>query len=152
MADPGSRSVFFSFHYDRDIFRVQQIKNHYITKLGYRAAGYFDGSLAELARTEGKTAVKRAINKGLPGSSVTCVLIGNETFRRHWVDYEIFRSIELGMGLIGIRIHQLQNPKHGVDTAGGNPFDYLGLRRQRPEEYAGSIRKIYFRLATVRRR
>jgi MTH538 TIR-like domain (DUF1863) len=126
MADPNARSVFFSFHFDRDIMRVQQIKNHYVAKLGYTAAGYFDGSLAELARTEGKAAVKRAINKGLPGSSVTCVLIGAETFKRHWVDYEIFQSIELGKGVIGIRIHQLKDPKTGIDVAGPNPFDYLG--------------------------
>lgn len=126
MAAPSGRFVFFSFHYQRDIMRVQQIRNHYITKLGYQAAGYFDGSLSELAKTEGKAAVKRAINKGLPGSSVTCVLIGNETYTRHWVDYEIFRSIELGKGVIGIRIHQLKDPKTGSDIAGPNPFNYLG--------------------------
>ena len=126
MAEPNTRSVFFSFHYDRDIMRVQQVKNHYVTKLGYEAAGYFDGSLAELAKTEGKSAVKRAINRGLPGSSVTCVLIGAETYQRHWVDYEIFRSIELGKGIIGIRIHQIKDPRTGADNSGPNPFDFLG--------------------------
>jgi len=126
LGDPSGRFVFFSFHYQRDIMRVQQIKNHYITKLGYQAAGYFDGSLSELAKTEGTVAVKRAINKGLPGASVTCVLIGAETYKRHWVDYEIFRSIELGKGVIGIRIHQLEDPRTGPDIAGPNPFDYLG--------------------------
>ncbi len=126
MSNPSGRFVFFSFHYQRDIMRVQQIKNHYLTKLGYQAAGYFDGSLAELAKTQGETAVKRAINKGLPGSSVTCVLIGAETYTRYWVDYEIFRSIELGKGVIGIRIHQLKDPKTGTDVLGPNPFDFLG--------------------------
>ncbi|QSQ17921.1 TIR domain-containing protein [Myxococcus landrumensis] len=126
MADSTGRFVFFSFHFQRDIMRVQQIKNHYVTKFGYQAAGYFDGSLSELAKTEGKLAVKRAINKGLPGSSVTCVLIGAETYARHWVHYEIFRSIELGKGVVGIRIHQLKDPKNGPDNAGPNPFDYLG--------------------------
>ncbi|HEX5753746.1 MAG TPA: TIR domain-containing protein [Archangium sp.] len=125
MSNPSNRFVFFSFHYQRDIMRVQQIKKHSLTK-GYQAAGYFDGSLSELAKTEGVTAVKRAINKGLPGTSVTCVLIGAETYTRPWVDYEIFRSIELGKGVIGIRIHQLKDPKTGMDVAGPNPFDYLG--------------------------
>jgi hypothetical protein len=135
MAEPSARAVFFSFHYDRDIFRVQQIKNHYVTKLGYEAAGYFDGSLAELARTQGKAAVKRAIDKGLPGSSVTCVLIGAETYTRHWVDYEIFRSVELGKGVIGVRVHQLKDPNRGVDTAGPNPFGYLGYGGSNTNEW-----------------
>jgi hypothetical protein len=30
-----ARTVFFSFHYQRDIMRVQQVKNHYVTK-GHR--------------------------------------------------------------------------------------------------------------------
>lgn len=121
-----ARTVFFSFHYQRDIMRVQVVKNHHVTKGNYTAAGFFDGSLEEKAQKEGDDAVKRLINKGLNGSSVLCVLIGQETYTRRWVDYEILKSIELGMGVFGIRIHQVKDPKTGIDSAGGNPFDYLG--------------------------
>lgn len=121
-----ARTVFFSFHYQRDIFRVQQVKQHYITKGNYTAAGYFDGSLEEKAQREGDTAVKRLIDNGLWGASVLCVLIGAETYKRRWVDYEILKSVELRMGVFGIRIHQIRDPRTGVDTAGSNPFDFLG--------------------------
>ncbi len=120
------RRVFFSFHYQRDIWRVQQVRNHWLTKPNRAAAGYFDGSLSEKAKTEGKIAVKRLINKGLGGASVTCVLIGAETFNRHWVDYEIFRSVELGKGVFGVRIHKLKNRDRCIDRSGPNPFRYLG--------------------------
>ncbi len=100
-----ARSVFFSFHYQRDIMRVQVVKQHHITKDNYTTAGYFDGSLEEKAKKEGNDVVKRLIDRGLDGSSVTCVLIGNETYTRRWVDYEILKSVELGMGVIGVRIH-----------------------------------------------
>lgn len=121
-----ARSVFFSFHYQRDIMRVQQVKQHYITKGSYTAGGFFDGSLEEKSKKEGDLAVKNLIDKGLSGSSVTCVLIGNETYKRRWVDYEILKSVELGMGVLGIRIHQLKDPNTGADTLGSNPFYYLG--------------------------
>ena len=121
-----ARSVFFSFHYQRDIFRVQTVKNHYVTKGNYTAAGYFDGSLEEKAKKEGDQVVKRLIDNGFSGSSVTCVLIGKETYTRRWVDYEILKSIELGMGVLGICIHQIADPRTGKDMYGNNPFYYLG--------------------------
>lgn len=121
-----ARSVFFSFHYQRDIFRVQQVKQHYVTKGTYTAAGYFDGSLEEKAQKEGDDAVRRLIDGGLKGSTVLCVLIGNQTATRHWVYYEILKGIELGMGVFGIRIHNLKDISNQIDTAGANPFENCG--------------------------
>ena len=122
-----ARTVFFSFHYQRDIMRVQVVKNHHVTKGNYAAAGFFDGSLEEKAKKEGDEVVQRLIDKGFNGCSVTCVLIGQETYTRRWVDYEILKSVELGMGVFGIRIHQIKDPKTGQDTAGSNPFKFLGF-------------------------
>ena len=87
-----------------------------------QAAGYFDGSLWEKAQTEGKARVNRLINVGLAGSSVTCVLIGKDTYQRHWVDYEIFRSIELGKGIFGVFIHRLKDRNGYTYARGANPF------------------------------
>ena len=125
MATP-TRRVFFSFHYQRDIWRVQQVKNHWVTKDSKEAAGFFDGSLEEKAKKEGDAAVKKLINDGLVGSSVLCVLIGTETYTRRWVDYEVFKSVELGMGVFGVRIHQLKNKDGNIDSLGSNPFSFLG--------------------------
>jgi hypothetical protein len=124
--NPPLRRVFFSFHYQRDIWRVNQVRNHWVAKDNRQAAGYFDGSLWEKAQTEGKARVKRLIDDGLSGSSVTCVLIGAETFQRHWVDFEIFRSVELGKGAFGVRIHGLKDQNGNADLIGSNPFEFLG--------------------------
>ena len=121
-----ARTVFFSFHYQRDVFRVQQVMNHHVTKGSYTNAGFFDGSLEEKAKKDGDQAVKNMIDKGMIGSSVLCVLIGNETWSRRWVLYEILKAIENGMGIFGIRIHQVKDPRTGADTAGGSPFYALG--------------------------
>jgi hypothetical protein len=133
------RTVFFSFHYDRDIMRVQVVKQHYITKGTYTAAGYFDGSLEEVAKKKGDQAVVSLINKGMAGASVLCVLIGAETFQRRWVHYEIFKAIELGMGIFGIRINQIAVPKIGKDLPGTSPFDVLGYGRK-----DGKLRPMHF--------
>ncbi len=141
-----ARSVFFSFHYQRDIMRVQVVKRHHVTKGNYTAAGFFDGSLEERAKKDGDDVVKRLINKGLLGSSVTCVLIGAETYKRRWVDYEIFKSIELGMGVFGIRIHQIADARRasdamrGKDPEGPNPFWYLGYGRNQDDDLIPKIR------------
>jgi hypothetical protein len=121
-----ARTVFFSFHYQRDIMRVQTVKNHHVTKGSYTAAGFFDGSLEEKAKSDGVAAVKKLIDVGMVGSTVLCVLIGHETYTRRWVHYEIFKAVENGMGILGIRIHQIKHPQNGVDPAGANPFQYLG--------------------------
>lgn len=121
-----ARNIFFSFHYQRDIMRVQQVKQHYLTKGSYAESGFFDGSLEEKAKKDGDAIVKNMIDKGLVGSSVLCVLIGKETYQRRWVDYEIHKAVAMGMGVVGVRIHQLKHPRDGADTAGENPFYYLG--------------------------
>ena len=62
----------------------------------------------------------------MQGCSVLCVLIGNQTYTRQWVYYEIFKSIERGMGVFGVRVHQNRCPKNGVDSAGLSPFECAG--------------------------
>ena len=145
------RYIYFSFHYQRDIRRAQQVKNNWVTKSNYKSAGYFDGSLEEKAKKETNLAVKRAINRGMVGSSVACVLIGAETATREWVAYEIFKSLEEGMGVFGINIHLLKDPTFGTDTMGTSPFDNLGYMiipgstKLQPVGYYGEWRK--FQLA-----
>jgi len=49
------RRVYFSFHYQRDVQRMNVVKNHWITKGTNTAAGYFNGSLEEEAKTRVQT-------------------------------------------------------------------------------------------------
>lgn len=118
-----ARRVFFSFHYD-DIMATNVIRNSDKIKSRYeRATRFYDKSLWEEAKRTGDFAIKRLIDGALDGSSVTCVLIGQETWERHWVRYEILQSLARGNGILGIQIHDV-----GVapfSWPGRNPFDYL---------------------------
>jgi MTH538 TIR-like domain (DUF1863). len=115
-----ARRVFFSFHYQRDIWRVNQIRNSHVVE-GCAAAGFQDASLWEEAKRRGDQAVRALIDRGLVGTSITAVLIGAETASRRFVDYEIRKSVERGNGLLGIRIHMIPDRFGHADWAGSIP-------------------------------
>lgn len=105
-----ARQVFFSFHYDGDIWRANQIRNRNVVS-GSDSAGFFDHSEYEEARRKGSDAIRRMILRHLNGTSVTVVLIGKETASRPWVKEEIKYSIARNNGPLGIHIHYPKNQK-----------------------------------------
>ena len=101
-----ARRVFFSFHYPRDIWRVNQIRN-IPNVTGTAAAGFQDASLWEEAKKKGDAEIKKLIDKALENTSVTVVFIGAKTAGRKYINYEIQQSIDRGNGIVGVRIHHL---------------------------------------------
>ncbi|MBP5974172.1 TIR domain-containing protein [Brasilonema sp. CT11] len=138
-----ARSIFFSFHYQRDIFRVNRVRNHYLTKGGYHLAGYWDHSLWEEVKKEGDLAIKRMINTGLKNTSVTVVLIGAQTAERRWVKYEIEKSYERGNGMLGIYIHNMKCVTGSSDVQGRNPFDNFFTEVNNQNIYLSQIYPTY---------
>lgn len=121
-----AKRVFFSFHYQDVIdFRANVVRQHKLTKDD--SAGYFDASIWEEAKKTGSSALKRLINDALRSTSVTCVLIGPETYNRRWVKYEIFRSIYKCNNLLGIHINNISDKYGRTKPKGYNPFDYLAV-------------------------
>ena len=123
-----ARRVFFSFHFQRDIFRVNIVRKHGLVK-DFEDTGYWDASLWEEARTKGEAAVKALIDKKFIGTSVTAVLIGQETHTRKFVRYEIEKSIADKKGLFGIYIHDIPGIDGKTDPRGKNPFDDVKVSR-----------------------
>jgi hypothetical protein len=115
-----ARHVFFSFHYQRDIVRVNQIRN-LPEIVDASAAGFKDSSLWEEAKKKSDDAIKKLIDDGLLGTSVTLVCIGNKTAGRKFINYEIQKSIDRGNGILGVQIHHLKNFDSEVDTEGATP-------------------------------
>ena len=121
-----ARRVFFSFHYERDILRVGQVRNSWVTKPSIEAAGYTDSASWESLKKQGDEAVKRWINSQLDGTSVTVILIGAETSTREWVKYEIKQSYSKDNGLLGIYIHNIKGLIGQTDSKGSNKFGEIG--------------------------
>lgn len=115
-----ARHVFYSLHYDADRSRVDGILNSKVLLANTEA------SLAEWDKLKrsGALAVRRWIENGLKGRSCTVVLIGEHTASRPWIHYEIKRSAELGLGLLGVHVQHLKNKKGQTTSKGKNPFEH----------------------------
>jgi len=121
-----ARRVFFSFHFEDDIWRANQVRNSNVVA-GADVAGFFDHSEYEDAKRKGDEAVKRMIDRHLDKTTVTVVLIGTETASRPWVKYEIEKSIALKNGLLGIYIHHLKNQQGQTSVRGTKPVVPAGI-------------------------
>lgn len=122
------RQVFFSFHYELDSWRVNQIKQ----------IGAIEGQKIcnpnewEQVKRQGDNAIKRWIDDNMKHRSCVIVLIGKETAGRKWVKYEIEKAWKDGKGLMGIYIHNVKDSNHNVKDSnsrttskGLNPFDFI---------------------------
>ena len=123
-----AKRVYFAFHYQDVIdFRVNVVRNHWVTKEHRDAAGFFDSSLWEAAKKQGDIAIKRIINAGLQGTTVTCVLIGSRTYLRPWVRYEILKSLKRGNYILAVHINSITGRNRLTKPLGPNPLSYVGV-------------------------
>lgn len=115
------RQVFYSFHYKPDCWRASQVRN----------IGTIEGNKPasdnewEKITSAGDDAIKRWINEQMKYRSCIVVLVGSKTANRKWINYEIVKSWNDGMGVVGIYIHGLKNSQRYIAEKGENPFDHI---------------------------
>lgn len=113
--------VFYSFHFDNDVMRVQQIRN----------IGSIEGNAPttpnewEKLKRTGKRAVENWIDQNMKYKRCIIVLIGSGTAGRPWVEHEIIKAWNDGKALLGIYIHNIKCPRGGTGRKGRNPFDLI---------------------------
>ncbi|MGO3595548.1 hypothetical protein GTI81_09080 [Enterococcus faecalis] len=112
------RSVFYSFHYLPDNWRVGQIRNMGVVE-GNSLATDNDW---EKVKQAGNSAIQNWIDNQLKGRSCTVLLIGENTAGRKWINYEIEKSWNDGKGIVGIYIHNLKDRQGYRSSMGKNPF------------------------------
>jgi hypothetical protein len=126
----AKRQVFYSFHYDNDVFRVQQIRN--IGALEENKP--VSANDWETVKKGGENAIEKWIDDNMKYRSCIVVLVGYETSKRKWVNYEIRKAWDEGKAVVGIFIDDLVDPRYssqsplfGKSFKGANPFDNIGL-------------------------
>ena len=112
------RQVFYSFHYKRDNWRAAKIRNIGVIE-GNKLASDNDW---EAVKRGGDSQIEKWIDEQLKSRSCTIVLIGEETDKRKWVQYEIKKSWNDGKGILGIHIHNLKDQYQRQSIKGINPF------------------------------
>lgn len=121
------RRVFFSFHFQRDSFKVSQIRNSWLGNRAFEGQPYLDKAAWESIERRGDAAIKNWIDSQMNGTSVTVVLIGSETLQRRWVRYEMQRTLERGAGLLGVSLAGMTNIDRTIEfkqsPVAGTPFE-----------------------------
>ncbi len=127
-AQPAKRRVFFSFHY-QDVWKVNQVRQSWRRnyEISRESEGFYDASLWESKKLIGPDSLKALIRDGMTNTSVTCVLVGSQTYSRRWVRYEIARSIIKNNGLLAVRINRMGDQQRRESPEGPNPLDYMAV-------------------------
>jgi hypothetical protein len=111
--------VFYSFHFNNDVMRVQQVRN----------IGCIDDNKPvspnewEEVKKKGDASIQKWIDDNMKYRRCVVVLIGQDTATRPWVKYEIRKAWQDSKGLFGIYIHNLKCPRNGKSQKGRNPFN-----------------------------
>lgn len=117
-----ARRVFYSFYYKPDVMRVSQVRNIGALEANRPAT---DNDW-ETVKSGKDIAIKRWITEQMKGRSCTVVLVGQNTANRKWINHEIIKSWDEGMGVVGIHIHGLKNTDGYIAKKGANPFSNIG--------------------------
>ena len=117
-------AVFYSFHYDRDAWRVQQIVN----RGALEGQNILPAQDWEAVKRKGDAAIEKWIADQMAYKQAVVVLVGQQTSSRPWVLYEIRKAWDDNRPLVGVRIHGLADSSGKSDSAGTNPFELVKLQ------------------------
>jgi hypothetical protein len=115
------RRCFYSFHFKPDCHRAAQVRQ--IGSIETSRPATDNDWEAIVGR--GNAAIQNWIDNQIAGKSCAIVLVGAETANRKWINYEIIRSWDEGLGLVGIHIHGLKSLDGNTSVKGANPFDFI---------------------------
>lgn len=111
------KNVYFSFHFERDVHRVQLVRN--INAL--EGQPLLNSQTWEEVQKSGDSEIEKWIKSQMKGKSTLIVLSGAETAGRKWVNFEINYAWNNNIPIIGVKIHGLSSMGK-VDFEGRSPF------------------------------
>lgn len=109
------RKVFLSYHHDGDQYYYNEFSNKFHDE--YEAVT--DNSLYRRVDSDDIDYVMRRIRENyITGTSCTIVLVGNESWGRKYIDWEIKATLDKQHGLIGVQLPTLlSNPSGKVNVS-----------------------------------
>jgi len=123
-----ARKCFYSFHYQPDCWRASTVRQ--IGSIEGNAPARDNDWEAITSGQNRDEKIKRWINDQMEGRTCAIVLVGSATARRPWIDYEIVKAWNAGLGVVGIRIHGLKDSSGDTSLPGANPFAHIQYEPQ----------------------
>lgn len=117
------RRCFYSFYYKPDNWRASQVRQIGVIDGNSPATDNDWEAVASGPNQDDK--IKHWIAQQMQGRTCTVVLVGTATADRKWINYEIVKSWNEGLGVVGIRIHGLEDRNGETSALGANPFDHI---------------------------
>jgi hypothetical protein len=115
------RRVFFSFHFDGDFWRTQQVRN-----MGaLEGQSLCTANAWEEVKRKGNASIERWIEENMHGKSCVVALVGAQTASRPWVVHELSKGWNDGKGVLAIRVDKLLDSNSQASTAGVNPLSKI---------------------------
>lgn len=134
-----ARKCFYSFHYEKDNWRVSQVRNIGAIE-GNKPASDNDW---ESITKGGDKKIKEWIDEQMKGTTCTVILAGSQTADRKWINYEIKKSWEDGKGILVVFIHNLKDSKGESSSKGNNPLYYVNVKVEDKDKKLSTIVKAY---------
>lgn len=106
----AKRQIFYSFHFDNDVMRVQQVRNMGALEENKPVSA----NEWEQVKKGGDSAIEKWIDDNMKYRSCVVVLVGEDTANRKWVKHEIKKAWKDGKGVVGIYVHNLKCPRNVV--------------------------------------
>jgi hypothetical protein len=132
-----ARKVYWSFYYKDDSSRIQQVLNMGVVE----GQPILTGQNWEEVKKGGDAAIKKWIGDEMKGKTCLVVLVGTNTSKRPWVNYEIIKAWNDKLGVVGIHIHGLRDlNSQSTSTKGASPFDGITIGGDKP---MGNIVTLY---------
>lgn len=116
-----ARKVFYSFHYSADSWRASKVRNIGVVE-GNQSAKDNDW---ESITKGGDAKIETWISEQMSGRTCTVILAGKDTANRKWINHEIVKSWDKGLGVLVIYIHNITNHDGDQSAKGVNPLDYV---------------------------
>ncbi len=90
----AKRQIFYSFHFDNDVMRVQQVRNMGTLEENKPVSV----NEWEQVKKGGDATIEKWIDDNMKYRSCVVVLVGEETANRKWVKHEIKKAWNDGKG------------------------------------------------------
>ncbi len=118
-----ARKCFYSFHYEPDNWRASMVRQIGAIEGNQPASDNDWETISKGPNHDEK--IRKWISAQMDGRTCTIVLVGSGTANRKWINHEIIKSWNEGLGVVGIRIHGLKNSQGETSSMGENPFNYI---------------------------
>jgi hypothetical protein len=120
-----TKQCFYSFHFKPDNWRAGTVRSIGVIEGNQPASDNEWESIVSGADKDQK--IQNWISSQMKGRACAIVLVGTNTANRKWINYEIVKAWNDGIGVVGINIHGLRDCDELTCAQGANPFDFITL-------------------------